>query len=74
MKRKCQNCDKSIDHKHPNAKFCRTKCKDKFHNRNNPRGYGVSWTECCDTDYDRWKKGADEASFDPGWDGHKDTF
>ena len=34
---KC-GCGKSIDHKHPNAKFYNQKHKDKFHNWNNPRG------------------------------------
>jgi hypothetical protein len=37
-KRTCRNCDKSIEHKHINAKFCGQKCKDKYHNRTNPRG------------------------------------
>ena len=37
-KRTCRNCNKSIDHKHINAKFCGQKCKDKYHNRTNPRG------------------------------------
>jgi hypothetical protein len=32
--RKCKNpnCKKDISNKHPNAKFCKTKCKDNFHN------------------------------------------
>lgn len=42
--KKCLNCGRDISNKHPNAKFCSNKgrgnCKDKFHNRANPRGYG----------------------------------
>ena len=38
MKRKCKGCGRDISHKHPNAKFCSPRCKDKFHNWNNPRG------------------------------------
>lgn len=38
VKRKCKYCGKSIAHKHPNAKFCNTKHKDKYHNKHNPRG------------------------------------
>lgn len=37
--RTCPTCGKSITHKHPNARFCCTKCKDRYHNINNPRGY-----------------------------------
>lgn len=37
--RQCKECGISINHKHINAKFCKTKCKDDYHNRNNPRGY-----------------------------------
>jgi len=37
--RRCKQCNKSIEHKHKNAKFCKQKCKDKYHNVNNPRGY-----------------------------------
>ena len=36
--RRCKNpkCKKNISHKHPNAKFCKTKCKDNYHNTTNP--------------------------------------
>jgi len=47
--KKCLNCRKDISHKHPNAKFCRNKgrgnCKDKFHNRTNPRGIAAERDE-----------------------------
>jgi len=33
--KKCLECGKE----HKRKKFCSNKCKDKFHNRTNPRGY-----------------------------------
>ena len=39
--KKCKGCDKDISHKHPNAKFCKSKCKDNYWNRENPRGLGL---------------------------------
>ena len=36
--KKCPNCNKKVIG-HKNKKFCNSKCKDKFHNRNNPRGF-----------------------------------
>ncbi|MBL4940357.1 MAG: hypothetical protein JKY81_01690 [Colwellia sp.] len=39
-KRKCPNCERSISG-HPNKKFCGSRCKDKFHNKHNPRGLGL---------------------------------
>ena len=56
--RNCKNCGCSIRHKHSNAKFCGLKCKDRFHNRLNPRGYGA--------------RRVDEAFDDDlSWDAHK---
>jgi hypothetical protein len=64
-KRKCKGCNKDISHKHPNAKFCKSRCKDKFWNTINPRGMAVRQeSEGYDPDDD----------FDPSWDSHKDTF
>lgn len=37
-KRKCPNCGNRV-HGHPNKRFCGQRCKDKYHNRTNPRGY-----------------------------------
>lgn len=38
--RRCKQCRKSIEHKHPNAVFCSNKgpgnCKDAYHNARNP--------------------------------------
>lgn len=39
MTRKCPNCGAKITG-HPNKKFCNSRCKDAYHNRTNPRGYG----------------------------------
>lgn len=38
--RKCKGCSRSIAHKHVNAKFCGHRCKDRYWNAVNPRGYG----------------------------------
>ena len=57
-RRFCRNCGTDITDKHPNAKFCSNKgsgnCKDKFWNRNNPRGIyaRVSDTE---EELDEWE-------------------
>lgn len=59
--RKCPNCGRKF-RGHPNKKFCSNKgygnCKDAYHNRVNPRGYGE----------DRWDRLGDD---DPSWDAHK---
>lgn len=36
--RTCPQCGNRIKG-HPNKKFCGPKCKDKYHNSRNPRGY-----------------------------------
>ena len=46
--RKCKGCSADISHKHINAKFHSSSCKDAFHNRHNPRGYGNKENECYD--------------------------
>lgn len=50
MTKKCPNCDKKVTG-HPNKKFCNSKCKDRYHNRTNPRGYGLQ--RLLDQEYDR---------------------
>ncbi len=37
-KRSCPACGSGING-HPNKKFCDSRCKDRHHNRYNPRGY-----------------------------------
>ena len=42
----CHFCGKDMGvFTHPSKRFCRSKgpgnCKDKYHNRKNPRGYGA---------------------------------
>lgn len=34
---------------HPNKRFCNLRCKDRYHNTHNPRGYGL----CDDPDDER---------------------
>lgn len=36
--KKCQQCGK----KHNRKKFCSNRCKDRWHNTHNPRGYGLN--------------------------------
>ena len=36
----CPNCYKNVKG-HPNKKFCCQKCKDRYHNKHNPRGWGL---------------------------------
>lgn len=87
LNRICKQCQKDISHKHPNAKFCSSQCKDRYHNIHNPRGLGVfmgsdriPWDN---KDADRleaqrereeWSSaGGDDLveDFDPSWDAHK---
>jgi len=35
---KCEHCGKE----HSRKRFCSNKCKDRWHNRNNTRGFGVA--------------------------------
>lgn len=37
-KRTCPHCGSKIKG-HPNKKFCGPKCKDRWHNEHNPRGF-----------------------------------
>lgn len=60
MKR-CPHCGSKIIG-HPNKKFCGQKCKDRFHNQHNPRGYGLKREE----DYGGFGEPEDRS-----WDAHK---
>jgi len=42
MSRICKGCSVDISHKHPNAKFHNSSCKDGYWNRVNPRGLGLT--------------------------------
>lgn len=55
--RNCKGCNRGINHKHPNAKFCSTSCKDDYWNDVNPRGYGL--------------RDSEDDGEGPGWDAHK---
>lgn len=78
-KRKCKFCNKSIAHKHQNAKFCCLKHKDKYHNLINPRGFyqptvdGVKvqkgYSGLTDQEHDQIMNDLEQ-----GWDTHKEAF
>lgn len=66
-KRVCKcGCGRSIDHKHPNAKFLNQRHKDKYWNRENPRGqFGYR-----NPNNPLSSKNPDSPIFDPEWDRH----
>jgi len=60
---------------HSRKKFCSGCCKDRYHNKNNPRGYGLARHQPFDAE--RENELAHEAGMDAaeaGWDGHKGVF
>jgi hypothetical protein len=75
---KCAHCGKP----HNRRKFCSNRCKDRFHNKHNPRGYGLDvliQTQVSDEDaalsdpnYADHCAGLD--AMESGWDGHKEAF
>lgn len=38
--KRCPHCG-NVVRGHPNKRFCGQRCKDRFHNTRNPRGYGL---------------------------------
>ncbi len=62
----CENCRS----KKARVRFCSNKCKDRFHNKQNPRGYFRHLSS--------HSRGSEHIiamdSREDGWDGHKDTF
>lgn len=77
--RRCKGCSTPINHKHVNAKFCCQRCKDRYHNTTNPRGYyqptvnGVAapkgYAGITDQEHE-----AIMNDMEQGWDAHKDAF
>lgn len=61
--RTCPTCGNRITG-HPNKRFCGKRCKDRYHNEHNPRGYGAVRERCLDDL-------VGDLSDDPGWDAHK---
>lgn len=59
---------------HPNKKFCGQRCKDRWHNATNPRGYqkGIYEPYVPMTDEEADHAFAMEAN-EAGWDGHKNV-
>jgi hypothetical protein len=66
MKKKCKGCSKDISKKHPNAKFCTTRCKDTYWNMVNPRGKFEHLNKSSPI-----YEGVDH-NYDPSWDSHKE--
>lgn len=65
----CPNCG-NIVRGHPNKKFCGQRCKDRFHNENNPRGYfaHLARRDGHDADMDRAYPFGSLADHDPNKD------
>ena len=68
---KCDHCGKV----HQRKRFCSNKCKDRFHNKFNPRGIaaprndqGVVMT------MKEQMHAAGMDAVEDGWDGHKNAF
>ena len=59
--KKCDNCGKP----HGRKRFCSNKCKDRYHNKHNPRGYGAKGGSDSEDEF------IDEI-WPEGWDGHKE--
>ena len=67
---RCNNCGKSIG-KNRN-RFCSNKCKNRFHNKTNPRGKFAHLNPDNQTADDTYKRDVCmEGEF--GWDSHKGT-
>lgn len=56
-KKLCEFCQR----KPARIRFCSNKCKDRYHNRRNPRGYFRHLSEISYCDYEE----------DDSWDSHK---
>jgi hypothetical protein len=70
-KGRCDNCGQTMKMSHPSKRFCRPKCKDIYHNRNNPRGKFAH----LNPDSEESKRREREWSLDhinEPWDSHKD--
>jgi len=63
----CLQCGKKLGPR--KKKFCRNKCKDRWHNINNPRGY-YAHLNPDDPDFDE-NDLLDVDEGPEGWDGHK---
>ena len=67
----CENCGAT----HSRKRFCRNKCKDIWHNKNNPRGmYAQRDRNGEDVTMEDEMHTAGMAAVEDGWDGHKKAF
>ena len=70
---KCDNCGQE----HKRKRFCSNKCKDRWHNSNNPTRQRYITEDREDREdrdeyFDMHCVGLD--AIEDGWDGHKDAF
>jgi hypothetical protein len=70
MAKKCQQCGKKLPK--GRKRFCRNKCKDRWHNKTNPRGKFAHLNPDNQTPEDVRRQAEDDCAL--GWDAHKDTF
>jgi hypothetical protein len=52
MSRTCPHCGALIKG-HPNKVFCHSRCKDRYHNKRNPRGFQAARALDDDGEYSR---------------------
>lgn len=71
MSKKCDQCGRP----HNRKRFCSNKCKDRFHNTHNPRGYFAPRDEEGEllTEEEQMHRAGMDA-MEAGWDGHKNVF
>ncbi len=62
----CEQCSKE----HQRKRFCSNKCKDRWHNTNNPRGMGAMPRQY----HDEQDHEAGMDAIEDGWDGHKSAY
>lgn len=64
----CKDCGS----RHNRKSFCSNKCKDRWHNRDNPRG--IFATEFAKQSMDEEANEAGMDAIEDGWDGHKSAY
>lgn len=67
----CAKCGNPMMMGHPSKRFCGKKCKDTYHNWNNPRGKFAHLHPESEESKKRDHEFAMDA-MEAGWDGHKD--
>lgn len=67
---KCEQCGKQ----HFRQRFCSNKCKDRWHNKHNPRGYAACDPLLAKGAMEDEIQAAGMDAIEDGWDGHKNAF